>query len=157
MGDPPPPNTGGGGHPISAPSRGRTLLLQFWLTCTITMTYTYAGPASVTLYPKFVGKLRVLIYNGDSDACVPYKGNEEWTEGLAAAGDIVQNKAWHPWFTDRVKNMPAGYSTTYTVPNSEMDFSFVTIRLAGMTCFHIYIYIVVKIVIYIKATLPRQL
>ena len=42
-----------------------------------------AGPASVTLYPDLVKNIRVLIYNGDADACVPYKGNEEWTEGLA--------------------------------------------------------------------------
>jgi hypothetical protein len=28
---------------------------------------------------------------------VPYKGNEEWTEGLAAAGVVKQKKAWHPW------------------------------------------------------------
>merc|ERR1719272_1682613 len=93
--------------------------------------YHSSGPASVTLYPKFVGKLRVLIYNGDSDACVPYKGNEEWTEGLAQQGVIKENKSWHPWFADGVANMPAGYSTTYTVPGESFDFSFVTIRLAG--------------------------
>ena len=34
--------------------------------------YRSSGPASVTLYPELVTKLRVLIYNGDSDACVPY-------------------------------------------------------------------------------------
>jgi len=27
--------------------------------------------------------------------------------------------------------MPAGYATTYTVPNATHDFQFVTIRLAG--------------------------
>jgi len=93
--------------------------------------YRSSGPASVTLYPKFVKKLRVLIYNGDSDACVPYKGNEEWTEGLAATGAIDVNKAWHPWFSDNVPYMPAGYATTYSVVGAETDFSFVTIRLAG--------------------------
>ena len=87
--------------------------------------------ASVTLYPTLVKKMRVLIYNGDSDACVPYKGNEEWTEGLADQGVIKQNKPWHPWFADGVPQMPAGYSTTYTVPGAPYDFSFVTIRLAG--------------------------
>ena len=34
--------------------------------------YHTSGPASVTLYPELVKKLRVLIYNGDADACVPY-------------------------------------------------------------------------------------
>jgi hypothetical protein len=93
--------------------------------------YDSSGPASVTLYPTLVKKMRVLIYNGDSDACVPYKGNEEWTEGLADQGVIKQNKPWHPWFADGVPQMPAGYSTTYTVPGAPYDFSFVTIRLAG--------------------------
>jgi hypothetical protein len=48
--------------------------------------YKSSGPASITLYPELVKHMRVLIYNGDSDACVPYKGNEEWTEGMAADG-----------------------------------------------------------------------
>jgi len=93
--------------------------------------YHSSGPASITLYPTLVKKMRVLIYNGDADACVPYKGNEEWTEGLATAGVIKENKAWHPWFADGTMQMPAGYSTTYTVPGESYDFSFVTIRLAG--------------------------
>ena len=28
-------------------------------------------------YPLLVQHMRVLIYNGDADSCVPYKGNEE--------------------------------------------------------------------------------
>ena len=50
--------------------------------------------------------MRVLIYNGDSDACVPYKGNEEWTTSLEPRGIVTEKKPWHPWFTDEVKNMP---------------------------------------------------
>ena len=57
----------------------------------------------ITLWPELAKKLRVLIYNGDSDACVPYKGNEEWTTGLAAQGVISEHKAWHPWFTPEVR------------------------------------------------------
>ena len=103
-----------------------------------------------------MGKIRILIYNGDADACVPYKGNEEWTEGLAAQvggcarghgcvrargadevraavqGVIKQNKAWHPWFDEAAAaRVPAGYVTTYSVDGSPLDFSFLTIRLAG--------------------------
>ena len=50
--------------------------------------------------------MRVLIYNGDSDACVPYKGNEEWTTSLESNGIVTEKKPWHPWFTDEVQNMP---------------------------------------------------
>ena len=42
--------------------------------------YQRSGPASVTLHPMLAKKLRVLIYNGDSDSCVPYKGNEQWIQ-----------------------------------------------------------------------------
>jgi len=93
--------------------------------------YRSTGPASITLYPKLVQKIRVLIYNGDSDACVPYKGNEEWTESLETSGVVKTNKKWHPWFSNEVKSAPSGYATTYTVPGASTDFSFITIRLAG--------------------------
>eukprot|EP00912_Choanoflagellata_sp_UC4_P002338 UC4_evm3s1468 len=92
-------------------------LITFSITSKILesgFNYHSSGPASVTLYPSLVKKLRILIYNGDSDACVPYKGNEEWTEDLAATGAIVEEKSWHPWFADKIPQVPAGYATTYT-------------------------------------------
>merc|ERR1711907_405061 len=75
--------------------------------------YDTSGPASITLWPDLVKQLRVLIYNGDADSCVPYKGNEEWTEGMATSGDIVETKPWHPWYADKVPQVPAGYATSY--------------------------------------------
>jgi len=98
--------------------------------------YLSSGPASVTLWPFLATKLRVLIYNGDADACVPYKGNEEWIDALEKTGTIVQKEAWRPWFakasTPTTRRAPAGYATSYTVPAAPaLDFSFVTIRLAG--------------------------
>jgi len=96
------------------------------------LDYSASGPASVTLYPSLAKKIRILIYNGDSDACVPYKGNEEFIDALTAAGHLKLNKVWHPWYAEGEEaHIPAGYATTYTVPDSTMDFSFVTIRLAG--------------------------
>ena len=94
--------------------------------------YRQSGPASVTLYPTLVKKLRVLIYNGDSDSCVPYIGNEEWTTDLAAKGVLSEKKAWHPWFTTPGAPVPAGYATNYNVTGAPTkDFTFITIRLAG--------------------------
>ena len=71
--------------------------------------------------------------NGDADACVPYKGNEEWIDGLEKAGTLTQKDAWRPWFTasDSGSRAPAGYVTTYAGADTALDFSFVTIRLAG--------------------------
>eukprot|EP00937_MAST-01D_sp_MAST-1D-sp2_P001497 g1497.t1 len=98
--------------------------------------YQTSGPASITLYPELIKKLKILIYNGDADACVPYKGNEEWTTGMVDKGFVTENKAWHPWYIGQRSDglPPAGYATTYNVNNAsspDAAFSFVTIRLAG--------------------------
>lgn len=97
-------------------------------------SYTRSGPASVLLYPTLVKKLRILIYNGDSDMVVPYKGNEEWIGNLEATGAIAEVEAWRPWFEDESARIPAGYVTSYSVKeaeNDEIGFHFLTIRLAG--------------------------
>eukprot|EP01060_Flectonema_neradi_P032006 TRINITY_DN500_c0_g2_i2.p1 TRINITY_DN500_c0_g2~~TRINITY_DN500_c0_g2_i2.p1 ORF type:complete len:479 (+),score=122.63 TRINITY_DN500_c0_g2_i2:128-1564(+) len=93
--------------------------------------YTQSGPASVTLYPKLSSKIRVLIYNGDADTCVPYNGNEEWTSGLSQAGAITLQKDWHPWVQPG-STIPTGYATSYSsTATPQNDFTFVTVRLAG--------------------------
>lgn len=94
----------------------------FLLTCAVLM---------MPLRSKAI-KLRVLIYNGDADACVPYKGNEEWITSLVKAGDLTEAVGWKPWFNDAWPDMPAGYVTSYNVTGAPTkDFSFLTIRLAG--------------------------
>jgi len=99
--------------------------------------YRQSGPASRLLYPELVQKIRVLIYNGDSDGCVPYKGNEEWTTQLAADGFVTETKKWHPWFATAShrgeSHAPAGYATSYK-SNTGLSFDFVTLRLAGHMC-----------------------
>jgi len=96
--------------------------------------YNTGGPASITLWPFLAQHIRVLIYNGDADACVPYKGNEEWIDGLEAKGVLKEKEPWRPWYTGSKGGgrAPAGYVTTYDVNGAPgNDFSFVTIRLAG--------------------------
>jgi carboxypeptidase C (cathepsin A) len=98
--------------------------------------YKQSGPASVLLYPTLIQNLRVLIYNGDSDACVPYKGNEEWTTSMVDKGVVTEASAWHPWYLGKRSDglPPAGYATTYAVTNAtapDASFEFVTVRLAG--------------------------
>ena len=91
-----------------------------------------SGPASITLWPFLAQHIRVLIYNGDADACVPYVGNEEWIDMLEEKGVISESEAWKPWFVKKNEGKPpAGYVTKYDVAGSEKDFHFVTIRLAG--------------------------
>ena len=98
--------------------------------------FNSTGPASVTLYPHLIRSgIRVLIYNGDADSCVPYIGNEEWTLGMVEDGVVEEKTAWHPWYAGADDSVPAGYATNYNVVNesdsSSPRFSFVTIRLAG--------------------------
>ena len=85
--------------------------------------YKQSGPASQLLWPHLVQHMRVLIYNGDADLCVPYKGNEELVTNLETSGSLVEKA-------------PAGYVTTYDVPGKTFpskgpDAAFLTIRLAG--------------------------
>lgn len=92
--------------------------------------YTCSGPASITLWPELSRKIRVLIYNGDADACVPYNGNEDWISQLEEKGDLEETSPWTPWYTSN-KVTPSGYITKYQSPGTSVDFSFATIRLAG--------------------------
>jgi len=92
--------------------------------------YNSAGPASITLYPELVKKLRILIYNGDADSCVPYNGNLEWIGSLEEKNILKVSHPWTPWYTSSHVT-PAGYKTKYSVTGSEKDFTFMTIRLAG--------------------------
>ena len=106
--------------------------LHFDTVNPVHFNYDTSGPASITLWPFLATKLRVLIYNGDADDCVPYHGNEEWTTYLASNGQLTEETSWHPWYlNEKKKTIPQGYATTYTVPGSTKDFSFITIRLAG--------------------------
>jgi len=76
-------------------------------------------------YPALNKFLRVVIYNGDWDACVPYTDNEEWTSGM---GYPIAN-AWHAWyFTDPSLKQPrqvAGYATVY---RTDYNFTFITVK-----------------------------
>merc|ERR1719321_1555577 len=80
--------------------------------------YTQSGPASIMLYPELATKLRILIYNGDADACVPYIANENWIARMEKQGDLQESHPWTPWFSGS-KRAPAGYTTKYTAPHAE--------------------------------------
>jgi len=92
--------------------------------------YQLTGPASITLYPELAKKMRILIYNGDADLCVPYNGNEEWITGLADQGVLKLTEPWRPWFIGE-ESTAAGAKTVYSVEGSDQVLTFLTIRLAG--------------------------
>ena len=99
------------------------------------------------IYKMLAQKIDVMIYSGDTDACVPTIGTEEWT---AALGFPVLDD-WRPWHagTNDLANtnathhaITAGYVTTYdasthaehmAVPGGAKphNFTFITVKGSG--------------------------
>lgn len=114
---------------ITSPEVRLALHLQNVEPGTSSFSYNCSGPASILLWPELAKKIRVLIYNGDADACVPYNGNEAWIRSLENQGVIEETSPWTPWF--QANNVTAaGYLTKYQAPGN-VDLTFATIRLAG--------------------------
>ena len=76
----------------------------------------------VTVYPHLIGKIDVLIFNGDQDNCIPYTQDEAWTSGMG----LVELDSWRPWMVDK---QVGGYVVKY-----ESNFTFATVKGAGHLC-----------------------
>lgn len=95
--------------------------------------YTW-GPAQYSgdlrpLYKKLAQKYSILIYSGDTDACVPFWGTEEWTRELG----FPVSKQWQPWHSehmDRPGKQRAGYVIEYEAGKNH-PFWFATVQGAG--------------------------
>jgi carboxypeptidase C (cathepsin A) len=77
-------------------------------------------------YPYLVANIRVMIFSGDVDACVPYTGTQKWTEELAMDNQWPMVEPWHAW---TVQDQVGGYVTVYDA--TPFDFTFVTVFGAG--------------------------
>lgn len=93
-----------------------------WSICGAQINYQSNIDSLLPVYPTLISKYRVLIYNGDVDACVAWNGNEQWTSSLG----YPVKAGWHSW---SVNSQVAGYATVYDAKNS--SFSFVTVKGAG--------------------------
>jgi carboxypeptidase C (cathepsin A) len=91
-----------------------------WTICTGKIVYDTNIQSLLGLYPTLIRKYRVLIFNGDADACVPVTDNQEWTSNLG----IPVQTPWHAW---TINDQVAGYATTYQLNN----FTFATVKGAG--------------------------
>eukprot|EP00659_Diplonema_papillatum_P015760 gene15760-24071_t len=97
-----------------------------WATCATAGGWTYDSnrpnlPRDT--YPFLIKNIKVLIYNGDWDACVPYTDNEAWTTGMG----YTAAAEWHAWkFTSEVdgSSQVGGYATRYENNN----FTFITVK-----------------------------
>jgi len=81
-----------------------------WHDCSPNIDYT-SNYASIfeQIWPKIFAlssDLRVMIYSGDADACVPFFGTRKWTSLLG--GSVTD--AWRPW---QSQGQLAGYTVGY--------------------------------------------
>ena len=91
---------------------------------TVGMKYTKTATDIRPLYAELIDTYQMLIYSGDSDACVPYVGTQAWTRGL----NYNVTDDWHQWLSKPSYEQglhKAGYAITYD------KFQFITINGAG--------------------------
>ena len=98
-----------------------------WQVCGSNSSFNYIRTEldeRVDVYPTIWGaKVRVLIYNGEADACVPWIDNEMWTRSL----NFSVAAPWTAWESE---GQVAGYLTQYTSPSGS-SFDFATVKGAG--------------------------
>jgi len=68
-----------------------------WMFCITAANWNYLGnmgDETKEVYPFILGRIDVLIMNGDVDACVPYTDNLGWIASM----NLPVRRPWHPWF-----------------------------------------------------------
>ena len=60
------------------------------------LNYTHTSPTLLHMYPRLIEKLRILLFSGDVDECVPYNGAEEWVS-LSLARFIKSSEDGGGW------------------------------------------------------------
>ncbi|EGD81946.1 CPase I A [Salpingoeca rosetta] len=91
-----------------------------WEICSDKIDYSVTQGSLMPAYKHFlIPNIRVLIFNGDVDACVPFTHNEWWTSNI----NMTVSAPWHPWTVD---NQVAGYVVEYG-----SNFQFATVKGSG--------------------------
>ena len=102
-----------------------------WSVCGSAPGWSYNSTRTnlpANTYPLLIANIRVTIYNGDWDACVPYTDGEGWTTDM---GLPIKND-WHPWDYTSANgnaNQVGGYATEYDVSKlGKGSFEFITVK-----------------------------
>jgi len=73
-----------------------------WPMLPMYLSYKRTTKNLIAVYPKLLrAGVRVLIFSGDVDACVPYIGTEAWTTSLAKSEGFKTTSPWAPWIADQ--------------------------------------------------------
>eukprot|EP01127_Copromyxa_protea_P017384 TRINITY_DN5291_c0_g1_i1.p1 TRINITY_DN5291_c0_g1~~TRINITY_DN5291_c0_g1_i1.p1 ORF type:complete len:458 (-),score=98.78 TRINITY_DN5291_c0_g1_i1:35-1324(-) len=93
-----------------------------WSVCANQLTYNQSRPnLPRDTYPALNEFVRVVVYNGDWDACVPYTDAEAWTTGM----NYPVISEWQPWYFPSPEKQVGGYATVY---KSTYNFTFITVK-----------------------------
>ena len=77
---------------------------------------------SIWVFPTLIeNNIRILMYSGDTDMCVPFNGNQKWIENL----NLEIEKPWRQWRAFGEPNFVSGYVENYK------GLTFCTIRGTG--------------------------
>jgi len=92
---------------------------QEWTICSGQIEYTSIYTTVIPIHQQLLADgVRILIYSGDCDMCVPNTGSEAWTDSL----NLPLVDDWRAWF---VNNQVAGYVREYK------GLTYATIKGAG--------------------------
>ena len=71
--------------------------------------YKILEQGSIWTYPELIGKIRILIFSGDTDLAVPYNGNQAWIKNLG----LEIKKPWEQWRAYDDEENVSGYRVVY--------------------------------------------
>ena len=98
-----------------------------WAVCGSNSSFDYTRTEQderLDVYPTvYTAGVRVLIFNGEADACVPWIDNNNWVASM----NFTVAQSWTSWES---LSQNAGYVTQYTTPSGS-HFDFATVKGAG--------------------------
>jgi serine carboxypeptidase-like clade 1 len=93
-----------------------------WTACSAHLNYVQYAPSVLAIYRQLSPHLRVLVYSGDVDSCVPFSSTQ-------AAIDSLRFPLTSPWRAWLVDNQVAGYVKGFQFPMGSLTFA--TVKNAG--------------------------
>lgn len=97
-----------------------------WDVCSDTVQYTQYRPTMTPYYLALKDTLRILVYSGDIDSCVPFAGTEAAVDGL----NLTTAIPYSTWLVNDTMGTPqiAGFFKTYSQCRS---LAYATVKGAG--------------------------
>ena len=83
-----------------------------WLVCSddVSFRYEIQDKGSIWTYPTLLKEgIRILVYSGDTDAIVPFNGNQAWIKNMK----LEIEKPWRQWRAFNDQDNVSGYVINY--------------------------------------------